>query len=190
MKEISSFEEVQKKGSKLSLNKGVYKPLAAFICTFVIMLLVMALHNLIPLGTSSFLASDLKAQFAPNLLRLKHQILGLDPSHPISSFTYDATLGGGKNLMATFGYYMGSPLNLLVLLFDDSKIGLFISFTALFKMSLASAFMCLFLEKRASVKNTNIPLLFAITYAFTSHIIVYLFCVISAKLLLFLDIQQ
>ena len=163
MKDIS-----RKSGS--GLKREFYMPIISFFLTFILILAAYGMNDIIPLGLNSILGSDLKAQYAPNLIRLKHHLRELDFNNLITSFTYDKTLGGGKNFMATFGYYMGSPLNILILLVPDHLIGLFVSIMAAFKVSLGSAFMCIFLEKRASQKGTNWPLLFSITYAFSSFI--------------------
>ena len=174
MKEVSSMKDISRKSGS-GLKREFYMPIISFFLTFILILAAYGMNDIIPLGLNSILGSDLKAQYAPNLIRLKHHLRELDFNDLITSFTYDKTLGGGKNFMATFGYYMGSPLNILILLVPDHLIGLFVSIMAAFKVSLGSAFMCIFLEKRASQKGTNWPLLFSITYAFSSFIIIYMF---------------
>ncbi|MCQ2467964.1 MAG: YfhO family protein [Clostridia bacterium] len=160
------------------ISKDVSQPVLVFFITFLIYTFLLFLNGLIPFGDTYLLLSDLKAQFAPYLILFKNHIKELDFSSFVSSFTYTSVLAGGKNFMATFGYYMCSPLNWLVFLFKDYQIDYAIVLIIGLKISFASSFMTMFLRKRAVNKNSNWPVLLGITYAFTSYALVYLFVII------------
>lgn len=160
------------------ISNNISHPVIAFFVTGFIYLFLLLISGIIPFGENSLLMSDLKAQFAPYILLFKHHIQELNFSDFFSSMTYTTVLGGGKNFMATMGYYMLSPFNWLVFLFEDFKIDYAIILIMGLKLCFSSSFMCLFLRKRATMKDNIWPLILGITYGFTSFSISYLFLII------------
>lgn len=174
----SASKTLDKKLNTNQNNKDLLHPLIAFFATGFIYLFVLLISDLIPLGRTAFLTSDLKEQFAPYLLVFKHHIMDLNFSDFLSSFTYTTILGAGKNFMSTMGYYMMSPLNWLVFLFRDNQIDYAIVLIVGLKLCFASSFMSMFLRKRSTNKDSFWPLILGITYAFTSFSISFLFLII------------
>ncbi|MCQ2504038.1 MAG: YfhO family protein [Saccharofermentans sp.] len=123
-----------------------------------------------PCGDYSILISDLEAQYAPFLFMYRSMLLS---AGSLKEMLYSFTLGMGKNMAGTFGYYLASPLNLLILLFKPEQTSEFVAFIVGLKMALSSAFMCLFIEKRS--KGSSWSVLFGIMYAFSSFIMLYMF---------------
>lgn len=179
---------MQKKTQLKIPNKGKsYVSTYPLITFAVTMLLIMALYwknGIAPLGIKSFLDSDLKAQYAPFLVFWKHHLAKVDFKDFISSFTYSKDLGWGNNVCGTLGYYLLSPFNLIVLFVNSRYISAAISVIVMLKLSLSSAFMCLFLERRNNLsyesksdfdKRSKFPIVLGIAYAFTAYAIVFAF---------------
>ena len=102
---------------KRKSNKGfsakIKYPALAFIVTLLCFVVMVVISQKYPFGKHTTVISDLEAQYSPYLFLLKSKLLSLGTG----SFGYSFLLGAGKNFMGTFGYYLASPLNLLVLLF-------------------------------------------------------------------------
>ena len=83
MKELSSLDgakttkpadKAQPKPKLTKKNKPDTRPLLAFAITLVLYLIAMVLYNKYPLGTDSFLISDLKDQYAPFLALMRNKM--------------------------------------------------------------------------------------------------------------------
>ncbi|MCQ2533607.1 MAG: YfhO family protein [Clostridia bacterium] len=175
MKETNQLKV--KKNSKVS-----FFPLISFAITFLCCIFLFYKFESVPFGDRSNLYSDLKAQYAPFLILWKNHILNIDFTDFVSSFTYSSKLGLGKNLMGTLGYYLASPLNILLVFFKDSDISVFVTLLVAIKLSLASSFMCLFLEKRIRIvsgddfvfsERSKLPIVLGVLYSFSSYAIVF-----------------
>ena len=153
----------------------VKEPFLAALITALSFLFMCIGGSIYPLGDFTMLVSDLEAQYAPFLFFWKNHLLGLDPSHLIQGLTYSFGMGAGKNIMSTFGYYLASPLNIFVFLFDETQVNQFITFLMLVKLSLSSAFMCLFIHERSSNKKARWAILFGVMYAFSSYTMAFMF---------------
>ena len=187
MKELSSLDgakskkAVENKSPKPALakrDKLDSRPLITFFVTLLFFICSMVVFKKYPLGDRSVLLSDLKAQYAPFLSLLKSKISGIDEvpdGHLLSYLTYSFRLGLGKNFIGTFGYYLASPFNLIYLLFDVTQIDAVIMSIMVSKLSLASAFMCLFVSTKTEDKKTKWPILIGIMYAFALYAQVFLF---------------
>lgn len=159
-------------------GKADLRPLYAFGLTLILYVVVILLCNKYPLGEYSFLQSDLKAQYAPFLALLRGKLaeVGSAPKgHILSYLSYSFKLGLGKNFIGTFGYYLSSPFNLIYLLFDEAQIDMAVLALVTLKLSLASGFMCLFLNSRTDDKKTKWPVLLGTMYAFSLYSQAYIF---------------
>ena len=161
-------------GGKLTVNSFKYPVLAALI-TAVCFCLMLIISQKYPFGRYTTLISDLEAQYAPYLFLYRAKLLALNWSRIISDFGYSFNLGAGKNFAGTFGYYLASPLNLLVLLFKPEQANEFVMLLMGLKVSLAATFMCAFIECRAQKKGTFWPAIWGVMYAFSSYTMLFLF---------------
>ena len=187
MKELSSLDSgsTKKKAVTLSLNRsnlGKEKlslhPVYATFFALLLFIFELVLYKKYPLGDDSFLLSDLGAQYAPYLTLIRSKIFGLGgiPKEQLLSYiSYSFKLGLGKNLLGTFGYYLASPVNLIILLFDESQIDFAVLTIIGIKLCLASGFMCLFLEKRFNEKKKLWPVVFGLLYAFATYSRLFIF---------------
>lgn len=187
MKELSSLDGGKTKkttvqtGPKPALakkEKPDLRPLIAFFITLALYALGMVIYKKYPLGENSILLSDLKAQYAPFLALMKNkagEIGSIPRGNLISYLTYSFKLGLGKNFIGTFGYYLASPINLIYLFIDEVQIDAAVIAIMVSKLSLASAFMCLFLTRKTEDKKTNWPVLLGIMYAFSLYSQAFIF---------------
>ncbi len=120
-----------------------------------------------PFGTHSVILSDLSAQYAPDLVAYKHQLLSG------GGFTYSFLIGMGKNTAGLFAYYLASPINFVTFLFPDHMISEAIIVLIGIKVSLSSAMMTLYLRKFFHTKS-NFSIVFGILYAFSSYVVVFM----------------
>ncbi len=181
MKELDSLGQGKKasaaakkaKEPELALRKRQKidrRPFLAFLLALLLYAFVTLICNKYPAGEYSFMLSDLRAQYGPFLALNRSRILSLGGSqHLINNLTYSFQLGLGKNFMGSFGYYMASPLNFLYLLFEPAQIDMVVVLLVVLKLSLSSAFMCLFLTTRAENPKTNWPVMLGMVYAFSLY---------------------
>ena len=169
-------ETTLKKRSSHKFDAGFLKhPAIAFFATAVFFVIMLVISQKYPFGKYETLISDLEAQYAPYLFLLKAKLADLNFARFTSDFGYSFLLGAGRNFASTFGYYLASPLNLLVIFFDASQSNEFVMLLMCLKLSFASAFMCMFIEERAAKKGTLWPILWGIMYAFSSYTMLFLF---------------
>ena len=173
MKEVATLKQKPALKQKRELSK---QPLIAFIVTAICYMVMLVISDKYPIGDKDFLISDLDAQYAPFLFFYKNHIIDAFKSgHIINALTYSFRLGMGRNIASTFGYYLASPLNLLVLLFSNTSVNQFVIFLVGLRLSLSAAFMTMFLRSRSGNLKSKMHILFGIVYAYSSYTMVYMF---------------
>ena len=142
--------------------------LLAFLSTALLLTALFAILGFYPFGAYSVIVSDLGAQYAPDLAAYKNQLLtgGLQ--------TYSFLIGMGKNTFGVFAYYLASPINFVTFLFPTTMISEAVLVLITIKLSLASAFMTLFLRRRFHSRS-RFAVVFGIMYTFCSYAMVYMF---------------
>ncbi|MBP5304163.1 MAG: YfhO family protein, partial [Clostridia bacterium] len=88
-----------------------YFPIFSALLAFVCMALAYAYVGMWPIGTKSAMIVDMHHQYAPLLAQLRNTLLNGD------SFLYSFDLGLGANYIPLFGYYLASPLNIILIFF-------------------------------------------------------------------------
>lgn len=179
MKEVSTLKssKTSKAAPKSKLKKKAYyqEPLIAALLAGLCFVVLMMISSVAPFGNYTILLSDMEAQYAPFLFLFKRQVLNLDFSHLLSSLTYSTEMGMGKNMTGTFGYYLGSPVNLLVFFFKPSQATYLVSLIIAIKLMLASSFMCIFMHERSEDKLSKWPIVYGVMYAYSSYTMVFMF---------------
>ncbi len=175
MKEVKSLSEPSLKRRRKPLKETCGLPAVTALITFVCFIIMLIVAQKYPLGKYTIVISDLEAQYAPYLFLLKSKLIGLNPGRLVNDFGYSFLLGAGKNFAGTFGYYLASPLNLLVLLFPAACVNELVITLMAIRLSLASAFMCAFIRERAEDKKSKWPLVWGVMYAFSSYTMLFLF---------------
>ena len=120
-------------------KKGLFY-LLIFMVPIVILSLITAANNLYPFGEKTWLLWDQDVQYADYFQYLKNVLTG--EAH--IGYSFSKSLGG--SLVGVFAYYLVSPLNLLVVFFQDTQIPLFIYIITAIKVGLcgvtAAFFSC------------------------------------------------
>ncbi|MEE1274700.1 MAG: YfhO family protein [Olegusella sp.] len=95
-----------------------------------------------PFGDASFLSGDLKYQYVDFFLWLKRAMTGQ------ASLFYTSALSLGNNAWGIYSYYLGSPLNLLILFFDENRLTDFVILADAIKLGLIQLSMAWYLRRR------------------------------------------
>lgn len=142
-------------------------PLVAFFLTATLLVALFAVIGYAPFGKYTVLASDLLAQYAPDLIAYKNKLLAG------GNLQYSSMLSLGKNTLGLFSYYLSSPFNFITFLFPTTMISEAVLTLILLKLSLASATMTLFLGKRHQSKSRFV-IVFGVMYAFCTYAFVFM----------------
>lgn len=149
-------------------EKGCYAVLITFFLTAFLLVLLYVVLGFYPFGTNSVIISDLSAQYAPDLIAYKNQVMSGDFS------SYSFLIGMGKNVFGLFAYYLASPINMVTFLFPTTMISEAILVLISIKLSLAASFMTLFLRRRFQPVS-QFAILFGIMYSFSSYSMIFMF---------------
>lgn len=116
--------------------------IGAFACTAAIVLVLMNLLGFAPFGGLSVANDDAVIQYLDFFAYLQRLLAG-DASW---TFSFDKGLGG--NVFAVLTYYLFSPLNILIVLFERTELHSFYALLVVLKLSLSSSTMALYLINR------------------------------------------
>ncbi len=107
-----------------------------------LLLSAAAVFGLVPFGDRNFVFMDACIQYIDLFAWLQHVLLGED------SVLWSFCRGIGGNAWPIFTYYLSSPLNLLVLLFERTELYAFYHLVAALKLVLAAGTMAVYLSMR------------------------------------------
>ena len=144
-----------------------YYLLAAFLIPFLIMLAVYVCLNKHPFGNNSVLTLDMQAQYVYYFEALR-RLLTEGGSW---LYSWERTLGG--EFMGIVAYYVGSPFNLLTVLFPKSMIPDAIMFIQLAKIGAMGVTFAYYLRKTRKTSDM-VTIAFATMYALSAHAVVQL----------------
>ena len=179
MKELSALDTGKKPALKKRTGSSGFdkRPILAILAAVVMYVFLGIVCRKYPFGQFSLLISDLEAQYAPFLALYRSKLLSLvsGGSDPLSALSYSFSMGLGKNFLGSYGYYLASPLNIIYLLIDVTKIDLVVFILIAGKLSLSAGTMCLFLCSRTTDKKSIFPIVLALFYAFSLYAQVFAF---------------
>lgn len=116
--------------------------LAAFFVPIGCFLAFLAASGIYPFGDTSFLTEDLKYQYIDFFTWYRSVLAGE------GSIFYSFASGMGSNAWGMVGYYLASPLNFLIVLFDDDHITDFVVLVVALKLGLAGASSMFYARRR------------------------------------------
>ena len=116
--------------------------IGSFACTALILIGLMYVLSFAPFGGSSFANEDAVIQYLDFFAYLQRLMSG------DASWTFSFEKGLGGNVFAMLSYYLFSPLNFLIVLFDRTELHSFYDLLVVMKLSLSSAMMALYLSQR------------------------------------------
>lgn len=179
MKELSALDTGKKPALKKRTGSSGFdkRPILAILAAVVMYVFLGIVCRKYPFGQFSLLISDLEAQYAPFLALYRSKLLSLlsGGNDPISALSYSFSMGLGKNFLGSYGYYLASPLNIIYLFIDVTKIDLVVFILIAGKLSLSAGTMCLFLCSRTTDKKSIFPIVLALFYAFSLYAQVFAF---------------
>ncbi len=116
----------------------------------------------------NFVISDMKAQYVSLFSYLQDVFLGKE------TILYSFHKGIGGSMIATFAYYLSSPLNLVVMFFSKGNLPFAIFGLILLKIGLSGGTMYIYLQKHIP-ENQRINYLFSTAYALMGYTVQYYF---------------
>lgn len=149
----------------MKLKKIGYYVLAFMVPT-VLMTILYAIAGIYPFGENSLLTVDLAGQYIAFFNALKNI---LDGSINIF-YSFSKTLGG--NMYGLLTYYLMSPFNLIIALFDKTSIPEAIFIINVLKIGLCGLTSYIYFDKTFKGKNF-ISFIFSIIYSLMAYNIVY-----------------
>lgn len=149
------------------MKKNIFRKILIFIIPISLIILTMYLK----FGTidgNYILISDMEAQYNSLLQYFKNVLNGIE------SLFYSFHKGLGGEMFTTFTYYLASPLNLLVVFFDNAHIPDCAMLIILIKIGLSGLTMSYFLDYKYN-KNYNLNFVISLCYALMSYTVNYYF---------------
>ena len=120
-------------------------------CAALPVLLLLALSawgGIYPLGPESFLTEDLKYQYIDFFTWFRHVLTGE------ANIFYSFAQGMGSNTWGLYSYYLASPFNLIILLFDEAHLTLAIYVIVALKLACMNTAMAWYLRRRYTLQRT------------------------------------
>lgn len=119
-----------------------------------------------PFGDMSPLTCDSFYQLSPLMAELRNKIVSGE------SLFYSWNIGGGTNFWATIGYYLGSPLNLLLVILPETLLQDGFTILILLRTGLAGLFFAIFLRGKDG-REDAISIALSSIYALSGYMIAY-----------------
>lgn len=120
----------------------VIQMLTAGIITFCLLWLLFYIKKYVPFGVHSLASKDADFQYLDFLAYLKDVFDGKNNI----DYSFSKSIGGA--CIGVFSYYLSSPFNLLLLLFDKSQLVLFVHVIITLKLACAAATFAFYLNRR------------------------------------------
>ena len=160
-----------------------YKPYLLNLGLTTLILLGLALFKgFAPFGSNSMLTIDLGQQYI-DFFSLFRQTLTQTPEQ----FLYSFQKGYGGEMIGVWAYYLMSPFNLVLLLFDEQHLAVGVTLLTYLKLAGASLTFFYFSRKKYQT-NTVMSSLFANAYALMSYTFTYMLNIMWFDVLVFLPL--
>lgn len=120
-------------------------------CAALPVLLLLALSawgGIYPLGPESFLTEDLKYQYIDFFTWFRHVLTGE------ANIFYSFAQGMGSNTWRLYSYYLASPFNFIILLFDEAHLTLAIYVIVALKLACMNVAMAWYLRRRFALSRS------------------------------------
>lgn len=139
--------------------------------TVLVMFAVWIFNGLGPFGGHNMMLIDGIHQYVPFFSEYYEKMTNA------GSLLYTWDVGMGGNFLSLFAYYLSSPLNLILLLFNKSHLVDAISLVLTIKIILTSYTMTFFLKnKRGAKPDDMIIAALSLAYTFSAYVVGYNWC--------------
>lgn len=150
-------------------NKYIVKySCLSLLVTIAIFLIISSLANCNPFLGGVLWGGDLPDEYLSFFQYLRRLILG-----NWNSLQFSFANGLGADMAGNIGYYLASPLNLIILLFPASQINLALYVIIVVKLGLASATFTFLILKFFNFKNRIYSIFLGIIYGLSAYCIGY-----------------
>jgi len=151
--------------AEIESSSGKYLFLS-FVCPFVILGTVFALHRVYPFGGMQIFFQDFLHQYYQFFSSFWHKL------RDGTGLTWSWIAGGGHDYISLIAYYMASPLNLLVFIAPHAWLREMLMLVLVIKISCAGLFTAMFLRYTFK-KNSPELIVFSSLYALCAFTLGY-----------------
>ncbi len=146
------------------LDKNKYY-LVAFFLPMVLYCMLCFQKGIFPFGGTSNLVYDLNIQYEELFSYFREVLLG----NAKLSYSFSKSIGG--SLISLWGFYLGSPLNLLVVFFPKEQMQLFVFVITALKIGLCGMTFAIFIKNKFNKLCIWQTTILCIGYCFTQYMI-------------------
>ena len=146
--------------------KKKYLLLLSFCIPLAVMIACMAIFQVEPFGNNSFLIIDGLHQYMPFFSIL------YDKLQEGGSLFYSFRAGLGINFLSLFSYYLSSPLNFFILLFDKTQLNMAVSLLIVLKIALSGLTAGIYFSSKTKKPGVTV-LVCSAAYALNSYMVGY-----------------
>lgn len=139
-----------------------------FVSIIGLFVLIQALSHLYPFGSRSNLLWDEEIQYVDYFAFYRDVLLGK------ADIGYSFSKSAGGSLVALFGYYLGCPLNLLVVFFKNEQLPIFLFALTAVKLGLSGVTMHIFIRKRFAQLSWGMGVMLSMAYGLMQYSILQL----------------
>ena len=137
----------------------------AFILPILLYFVTLILKGIYPFGQTANIAWDENTQYE-QFFNFYYNVL-----HGNSSIDYSFYKSIGGSLISLWGYYLSSPINLILLFFNDMNVLNFVFLVTSIKIGLCGLTFSIFINHRfKKLKNLHVIML-SIAYSFTQYVV-------------------
>lgn len=119
-----------------------------FVTPIALLVAVSIWNGVYPFGPESFLTEDLKFQYIDFFTWYREVLLGQ------RDIFYSFSQALGSNTWGLFSYYLASPFNLLIVLFDEQHLVAFVYLITALKLGCIQVACAWFLSRRFAISKT------------------------------------
>lgn len=154
-------------GSQNKMSRNRKQEIAAlgivFAAIITLYIIIQAFSGMYPFGDKSNLFWDMDIQYVDYFAFFREVLLG----NAGLSYSFSKSLGG--SLIALFGYYLGCPLNLLVVFFQADQLPVFIYILTAIKLGLAGVTARILLTRRFPEISGWMTVMMGISYGLMQY---------------------
>lgn len=126
-------------------------------------IVIQAVSGLYPFGDTSNLLWDEDIQYVDYFAFYRDVLLGK------AGIGYSFSKSAGGSLIALFGYYLGCPLNLLVVFFRNEQLPMFLFWLTAVKLGLAGVTFSVFVKRRFTGLSEEMAGMLSVAYGFMQY---------------------
>lgn len=163
LKSIVLYGDECMRSNRYIILKMVRLFTVCFFLPIILYIILCSIKSIYPFGNVSNLAWDLNIQYADFFSYYREVLLG----NADIGYSFFKSLGG--SLIALWGYYLSSPLNLLLIFFKGNQIQLFVFVITSLKIALCGLTFAIFIKRKYQNLDDWQIVAGAVAYSFTQY---------------------